>query len=145
MVEQATITVKRGTRFNTGSVMELDRLVNGTGERPNLIGPLFADGNIWVARVGEEIVGFMAFSPTLLHHWAVEMLVVHPDHRRKGVGTALVRHCETICSDRRFFTAVGESNEAMRGLLAKLGHEPSGQIAHLTEGESTLIYVKQLA
>lgn len=144
MVAQATITVKRGVRYDTGAVNELDQLVNGSAPRPNRLGEIFADGNCWVARIDGEIVGFMAFTPSFLHRWTVEMLVVHPKHRRQGVGTALVRHCETACSATHFFAAVGASNEAMRALLAKLGHEPSGQIANLAEGESTLIYVRHI-
>ncbi len=144
MVEQATIVVKRGVRFDTGAVNELDRLVNGTAPRPNRLGEVFADGNCWVARIDGEIVGFMAFTPALLHRWTIEMLAVHPDHRRKGIGTALVRQCEIACSKPQFFTAVGESNEAMHGLLTKLGHAVSGQIADLTAGENSVIYVMQI-
>jgi len=32
----------------------------------------------------------------------------------------------------------------MRGLLAKLGHTVSGQVADLTVGENSIIYVKQI-
>lgn len=40
---------------------------------------------IWVAEIGENVVGFAAFSGDVLGH-----LYVHPDHQDRGIGTALL-------------------------------------------------------
>lgn len=52
-----------------------------------------ADGRIWVAAEGEQLVGFAVVTmiDELPH---LEELSVHPDHGRKGIGRRLV---ETVC------------------------------------------------
>ncbi len=144
MVEQAAIAVSRGARFDLGAVTALDRLVVGSADRAGWLGEVFADGNCWVARVGGEIVGFAAFTPTFFRRWFIELLIVHPDYRRRGVGTALVRQCEAVCEAPKLFTSTNESNAPMRALLAKLAYEPSGRVDNLDEGDPELIYVKRL-
>lgn len=47
----------------------------------------------WVARQGERVVGFslVLFAPDIAH---LLLIAVSPDAQRKGVGYALLRHCE---------------------------------------------------
>lgn len=144
MVEQATIEVTRGRRFDTGAVTAINALVTGSDARSGWIAERFADGHCWVARKDGEIVGFAIFTPTFFQQWFISLLMVHPDHRRQGVGSALVRQCEAISEAPKLFTSTNESNGAMRALLAKLGYEPSGQVDNLDEGDPELIFVKRL-
>ena len=144
MVEQATMAVKRGARFDLGAVAAIDRLVTGSDARAGWLAERFADGHCWVARVEGEIVGFAIFTPSFFRQWFIALLIVHPDHRRRGVGTALVRQCEAICAAPKLFTSTNESNAPMRALLAKLGYEPSGRVDNLDEGDPELVFLKRL-
>lgn len=144
MTDQPTITVKRGVRFDTGAVLEINTLVAGSAERSGWLGERFADGNCWVARKDGAIVGFAVFTPTFFRQWFIELLMVHPDHRRQGVGAALVRGCEAACRAPKLFTSTNQSNTAMQALLAKLGYEASGRIENLDADDPELVYVKRL-
>lgn len=144
MVAQAEITVKRGVRFDTSYVLAINELVTGSSAHKGWIGERFADGNCWVARKGDEIVGFAIFIPSFFREWFIDLVIVHPDHRRQGVGSALVRQCEASCKQAKLFTSTNVSNEAMRALLAKLDYQPSGQVENLDEGDPELIFVKKL-
>jgi ribosomal protein S18 acetylase RimI-like enzyme len=145
MVEQATFTVTRGKRYDYGSVAALDQLHTGNDRRAGWLAERFADGHCWVAKRDGEVIGYAVFTPTFFHQWFIELLIVHPDHRRQGIGTALVRRCEEECAAPKLFISTNESNLPMQGLLAKLDYAPSGRVENLDEGDPELIFVKFLA
>jgi ribosomal protein S18 acetylase RimI-like enzyme len=72
------------------------------------------------------------------------MVYIDSDHRRRGVGTALIRHMESQCRTAKLFTSTNESNLEMQSLLAKLGYQPSGVIHNLDEGDPELVYFKEM-
>jgi ribosomal protein S18 acetylase RimI-like enzyme len=144
MVDQATFTVKRGARFDYGAVAALDKLHTGNDRRAGWLAERFADGHCWVAKREGEVIGFAVFTPSFFHQWFIELLLVHPDHRRQGIGTALVRACESDCVAPKLFVSTNESNLPMQALLAKLDYAPSGRVENLDEGDPELIYVKFL-
>jgi ribosomal protein S18 acetylase RimI-like enzyme len=145
MVEQAMFTVTRGRRFDYGAAAALDKLLSGNGRRAGWLAERFADGQCWVAKCEGEVVGFAVFTPSFFHQWFIELLIVHPDFRRQGIGEGLVRRCEEECSEPKLFVSTNESNIPMQGLLAKLDYLPSGRIDNLDEGDPELVYVKYRA
>lgn len=50
------------------------------------------EATVWVAEVGGEIAGFIAYTLNrTTETGTVELLAVHPDHQNRGIGTALNR------------------------------------------------------
>lgn len=76
--------------------------------------------------------------------WFIESLIVHPDHRRCGVATQLIRHCETLCPTEKLFTSTNESNAPMQRVMDALGYTRCGMVEHLDDSDPELIYVKFL-
>ena len=74
----------------------------------------------------------------------VELLIVHPACRRRGVASALMRHLEAICPGDRLFTSTNRSNAAMQRLCDSLGFQHSGVIENLDDGDPEIVYVKFL-
>lgn len=91
---------------------------------------------------GDKPVGYAV----LRHDWFgwpfLEMLVVHPDHRRQGAGGALLRHLLAGLEGFRVFASANRSNLAMQSLLKSLGFIESGVIHNLDEGDPELVFVK---
>ena len=98
----------------------------------------------YVAVLDRKIAGYAVLDYSFYHQGFMSMLYVHPDHRRKGIGSAIVRHVESICRTEKLFTSTNESNLPMQALMAKLGYIPSGIINNLDEGDPELIYFKRL-
>lgn len=102
------------------------------------------DGNCFVAVQGAEVVGYTIFAHTFFLLGFIEMLAVAPEHRRKGVASALIQHAEKLCTTDRIFTSTNTSNRPMQNLMAKLAYVPSGMI-DLDPGDSEIVYSKRPA
>jgi len=73
----------------------------------------------------------------------IEMLVVSPEHRREGIGRALVERCiGLVPPDEKLWTSTNQSNAPMRAMLPQLGFVQTGVFEHLDEGDPELIYLR---
>jgi ribosomal protein S18 acetylase RimI-like enzyme len=97
-----------------------------------------------VALLDHEIVGYTVLEHSFFARGFIATLYVHPDHRRVGLGTALVRHVEGLCKSDRIFTSTNQSNLPMQALMDKLGYTRSGMVDDLDPGDPELFYSRQL-
>lgn len=76
-----------------------------------------------------DVVGYVSTLPAhLFARDFVALLVVHPDHRRRGVGTALLKAAIEQAASSRVFTSTNASNTPMKALLASSGWVKSGTL-----------------
>jgi GNAT superfamily N-acetyltransferase len=101
-------------------------------------------GHIHVAVEAERAVGFAVMTRTFFERAFVELLMVAPSHRRRGVATAILRHLEARCSTADLWTSTNESNQPMRALLVAEGYTPSGTVEGLDEGDPELFFRKRV-
>ena len=73
----------------------------------------------------------------------VDLLIVAEEHRRRGIGVALLDYLSRQCKTEKLFTSTNESNTPMRKLLVKAGFIPCGQIDALDDGDPELFFVKK--
>lgn len=92
-----------------------------------------------------KLVGYGVLDYSFYQYGFVSMLYIHPEFRRKGFGTALIRHFETICKTDKMFTSTNQSNKPMQQLLTKIGYRPSGVIENLDEGDPELVFFKRVS
>lgn len=119
-----------------------------TAHRPprrRLIGDSCANGRVAVARVDGVIRGYVIFDESFFDQFYVRLLMVHPDFRRHGLATALMRAAELECQTGKLFTSTNQSNLPMQRLCERVGFVKSGYVENLDEGDPELIYVKLLA
>lgn len=98
----------------------------------------------YVAREGWDVHGYAILTQQFFGYPFIDLLIVHPDQRRKGVASALVRHIEQIAPSEKLFTSTNESNAPMQALCEALGYVKSGWIDNLDEGDPEIIYFKRL-
>jgi GNAT superfamily N-acetyltransferase len=122
-------------------VRSLDALVLGSAERGESLAAALDSGHLWT---GGRVAGFAVFAPSFFGRWFIELLVVHPEHRRRDVATALVRRCGAECPEGGLLTSTNRSNAPMRRLLEGLGYEGSGYVENLDRGDPELIFFKRL-
>jgi GNAT superfamily N-acetyltransferase len=103
---------------------------------------LLALGKSWIAEADGAAAGYALVSRGFFRRPFVELLMVAPDWRRRGVGGVLLERCERACDDDRLFTSTNTSNAPMRALLHSLGWTPSGEIDNLDPGDPELVFVK---
>jgi ribosomal protein S18 acetylase RimI-like enzyme len=114
-------------------------------EQRSLIGRAMGQSRVSVARVDDAVRGFVAMDDRFYGHGFVELLVVHPDFRRRGLGTALMRAAELDAPTEKLFTSTNQSNVPMQRLCERIGFVRSGIIENLDEGDPELVYFKRLA
>jgi ribosomal-protein-alanine N-acetyltransferase len=78
--------------------------------------------------INDEVVGFICY-------WAVQneahllTVAVHPQHRREGIGKAIMSHMEQLCLKEglnRIILEVARRNEEARNLYKSLGFNAIG-------------------
>lgn len=97
-----------------------------------------------VAVLGTRIVGYAAMAPTFFERAFVSLLSVHPEHRRQGVATALMKAMESRCQGEKLFTSTNLSNQPIQALLGKIGYRLCGIVEEMDEGDPELIFVRRL-
>ena len=125
------------------AILAFDHLAEQEKEREEFIRRLVGQGACYVAVQG-SLLGYAVLEYTFFEQGFISMLYVRADHRRSGVGTALMQHMESLCHTRKLFTSTNLSNRPMQALLARLGYHLSGVIHDLDEGDPELVYVKVL-
>ena len=108
---------------------------------------LLSDINKGACHLAEDrgaVLGFIVLDRSFFGHSFVRLLLVHPDHRRQGVGRALMQHVESICCTEKLFVSTNRSNIPMQELCDSLGYVPSGVVENLDEGDPELFFFKKL-
>lgn len=125
-------------------ICSLDLIGSREDGRRELIRRAVASNTCFVAVADEEVIGYCMLNYTFYSNGYIDMLYVHSDHRRSGVGAALLRHVESLCQTPKLFTSTNLSNLPMQSLLSKSGYQLSGVIHNLDESDPEIVYYKRV-
>ena len=132
------------TYSDAEQIIGLDQIAQTQRDRVNFIHQSITSRNCYVASEKQRIRGYGVLDYSFFSNGFVSMLYVDAKFRRRGIGSALMKHLERVSKKSRLFTSMEKGNTQMQALLKKLGYKPSGTIENLTEGEPELFYFKQL-
>lgn len=139
-----SLHVRRATAADTGAICAIDPRVSDDSSRRPFIERAIAASDCYVAADGDTICGYVVFDRSFFEQPFVSLLVVDGSRRRRGIGSALMRHIESICPGVKLFTSTNESNTPMHRLCERLGYVKSGYIDNLDEGDPEIVYFKGL-
>lgn len=100
---------------------------------------------VHLAIVDDEIVGFSVINMTGAFIGYIQSLVVVPERRGQGIGTALLRHVEDriLSETPNVFMCVSSFNEDARRLYERLGYAVVGELAdYVITGHSEILLRK---
>ncbi|HEU4869991.1 MAG TPA: GNAT family N-acetyltransferase [Pyrinomonadaceae bacterium] len=138
------ISIRTAVENDTEVLCALDDVARREDERREFIRREVASGHCFVAVIDATVVGYGVLNYTFYNNGWVDMLYIHADYRRRGVGTALLGYMESQCRTPKLFTSTNQSNSSMQSLIRKLGYETSGVIHNLDEGDPEIVYFKRL-
>lgn len=135
--------IDRASSIDFDEICELDEFVSSGPSRRRTFGPALAQGRCAVARVDGRVRGFLVMGE-FFGHGFVELLIVHPDFRRRGIASSLMRSAELDAPTEKLFASTNQSNLPMRNLCERLGFVKSGVVENLDEGDPGIIYYKRV-
>lgn len=138
------IVVERASPEDLPDIIEIDRLHTGNEARRESLTKAVIDREMLVARRGFTRLGFAIMNRAFFEQVFIALVVVHPDHRRQGIGSALLAYAEKTCPQPKLFTSTNQSNVIMQNLLENRGYQRSGFVENLDPGDPELIYVRFL-
>lgn len=112
----------------------------------DMIGVLTFPGVVRLKAVsGREMVGFIAGDIRRLEGMAwIATLAVLPEHRARGIGSALLQACEQKISVKRIRLCVRVSNDVAIRLYERFGYDRVGEWSrYYQDGESALVMEKR--
>jgi ribosomal protein S18 acetylase RimI-like enzyme len=140
LIEPATIA-------DYDAVRAVDHTLPGVPDRVQALHDWIARGECLVARLADAaspIGGFIVANDSFFAQRFIVLLVVHPDHRRRGIASALVRRVAETSPTAKLFTSTNRSNTAMQSLCESLGFVRSGIVENLDDDDPELIYFKRI-
>jgi ribosomal protein S18 acetylase RimI-like enzyme len=136
--------IQKATRQDLAAILNI-MSIGSTADLTKLIKQSVKAGTCWIASIDDKPAGFIILDNTsFLSQYFIELLVVHPEYRRQGVASALLRKTEQICPTNKLFTSTNESNTAAQKTYEANGFIRSGYIVNLDEGDPEIIYLKRL-
>jgi GNAT superfamily N-acetyltransferase len=96
------LAIKQATHGELAAILEMEAmLIGNTEDHTDFIERSIVAGECLIAVMSNEVVGAAMLNYSFYHQGFVALLNVHPDYRRQGIATALIRHMESVCTTKK--------------------------------------------
>ncbi len=97
-----------------------------------------------VAYVGKIPGGLLVWNRDFYGYYFIDLVVVHPEMRRRGVARAMIEWMERKLAGNKLFTSTNRSNKRMQKLLKAMRYQKVGYISNIDRGDPEYIYCKKV-
>ena len=125
-------------------IHSLDHIARSSEQRRCFISQAVQADTCYVAEASRQVIGYGVMGYKFFDNGFLEMLYVHSEHRRYGVGSSILKHMESLCRTAKLFTSTNLSNLPMQAFLIHEGFHLCGTVHGLDPGDPELFYLKQL-
>jgi GNAT superfamily N-acetyltransferase len=137
------IQIRKAIRDDLESLVHIDFEVIGRSRDQKLLDAIKEDRCI-LAQVENQNAGFLIYHTYFFEQLFIDLLIVHPALRRKGVAKALIEYVENNCTSKKIFSSTNKSNESMQHVFDALHYKQSGYIDNLDEGDPEIVFYKEI-
>lgn len=136
--------IRKADKPDAESIIDFDHIAQSDPSRREFINQSIDSGLCYVFECENRVVAYSVLEYSFYSNGFIAMLYVHPEFRRRGFGTELIKHIENVCQTEKLFTSTNQSNKPMQALLSRMEYQPSGVVNNLDEDDPELIYFKRL-
>ncbi|MFK0273271.1 GNAT family N-acetyltransferase [Ensifer sp. NPDC090286] len=118
----------------------IDTIAVSEPKRRDEIASWIDQGQCHLVEIDGVVAAYGVFTRHFFGHAFIEMLMVGPDHRRRGLGAALIAYFQAMAAREKLFSSTNLSNRAMQALFVKSGFKLSGAIDNLDENDPEVVF-----
>jgi GNAT superfamily N-acetyltransferase len=141
---KTSLLVRLANGGDVSVIQSLDQIAHSCERRRCFIRQAVEAKTCYVAVASGQIIGYGVLAYNFFDNGCVDMLYVDSGHRRRGAGSAILKHIESACRTAKLFTSTNLSNLPMQSLLVREGFHLCGTVYGLDPGDPELFYLKQL-
>jgi len=139
------LKVEKARHHHLDALVEINKAVAPKWHRTKLLKAALKEKRAFIAFMGRIPAGFLVWTKDFYSHHFIDLVLVHPQMRRKGVAQAMIKAMESTCPGNKLFSSTNKSNKAMQEVFRGAGFVKSGFISHLDRNNPELIYYKKVA
>jgi len=135
-IDQATVRDRK-------AMVEINKAAAPFWHKLRHLNAALKEKRVFIAYVGRIPAGFLIWTKDFYSHYFIDLIVVHPQMRRHGVASAMIKAMENFSAGNKLFSSTNKSNKAMQSVFEREGFVKSGFITHLDRNDPELIYYKR--
>lgn len=138
----SNVHFRRASATDLPALIGIDSVAAQEPRRVELLQQWVAARSCHLLLINEGVAAYGVLHHHFFDSGFIELLMVGPDFRRRGLGEALLQHLVSLCERPRLFTSTNQSNQPMRALLARNGFIASGRIENLDPDDPEHVFFR---
>jgi RimJ/RimL family protein N-acetyltransferase len=128
----------------TDIALRLDKVEYILLKREEKILKAISNEECFIISNDNQTVGFILFDYRFFDRGWIELMVINPEYRGRGIGTEAINLICLQSKTEKVFTSTNRSNMPMQRAIEKAGFSFAGELIGLDEGDPELFYFKIL-